>query len=88
LENTEKHYKSNPLKYISHLIGHEGPNSLLSLLIDEGLALELSSSQTEQMRTFSYFNLTIKLTKKGLENRNTVIKHVFAYLKMIQEKGV
>lgn len=34
-------YKKKPDDYLTHLLGHEGPNSLLSLLIDEGLASEL-----------------------------------------------
>lgn len=31
-----------PQYYITHVIGHEGPNSLLSELIKQGLALSLS----------------------------------------------
>ena len=37
------YYKYNPHKYITHLLGHEGENSLLALLIEEGLALELTA---------------------------------------------
>jgi insulysin len=33
------HYRIHPGGYISHLLGHEGENSLLSLLKGEGLAL-------------------------------------------------
>ena len=39
----DKFYESNPLNYISNLLGHEGKNSLLSLLKEAGLALELST---------------------------------------------
>lgn len=43
-----KHYKNNPSNYLSHLLGHEGENSLLSILIRKGLAVELSAgSQNE-----------------------------------------
>lgn len=38
LPNQEAHYRNSPGEYISFLIGHEGENSLLSLLIREGLA--------------------------------------------------
>jgi insulysin len=38
IDNLEPHYMNCPGSYISHLIGHEGKNSLLSVLIDEGLA--------------------------------------------------
>ena len=43
LDNMVPRYVSNPHKYISHLLGHEGENSLLALLIEEGLALELTA---------------------------------------------
>lgn len=33
LPSTEKEYKTQPLRYHSHLFGHEGENSLLSFLI-------------------------------------------------------
>ena len=36
-------YKSNPLSYYTHLIGHEGENSLLSYLKAEDYAMELST---------------------------------------------
>lgn len=36
-------HETKPLEYFSHLFGHEGENSLLSYLISEGLALELSA---------------------------------------------
>jgi len=47
------HYRSCPGNYISHLLGHEGENSLLSLLITEGLALDLSCGPANQMNNFS-----------------------------------
>jgi insulysin len=42
-------YKEKPMSFISHLIGHEGPNSLLSQLIKEGLATALSSSDSDRL---------------------------------------
>ena len=32
LPYTQRKFKEQPLKYYSHLVGHEGPNSLLSYL--------------------------------------------------------
>lgn len=48
LSSFEEHYKNSPGRYLSHLIGHEGPGSLLSLLIREGLALELSCGSEDK----------------------------------------
>ena len=41
----EAHTKwlTKPLHYLSHVIGHEGPNSLLSELKRQGLAIALSA---------------------------------------------
>ena len=87
MEDFDPYYKNNPIKYISHLLGHEGPNSLLSYLMDEGLATALSSSYHPEREMFSIVSVTIDLTKKGLENYKQVCSIVFAYIKMIQEKG-
>jgi len=75
----QKEYKSKPLDYLSHLFGHEGENSLLSYLISEGLALELSAGGDHELWSFSAFEVTITLTQKGLENYEQVIEAVFQY---------
>jgi insulysin len=73
----ERDFKTQPLRYMSHLFGHEGENSLLSYLISEGWALELSSSFDHELWSFSTFSVDITLTKKGLENYEKVIEAVF-----------
>ena len=72
---------------MSHLFGHEGENSLLSYLISEGLALELSSGCDHELWSFSTFSVDITLTKKGLENYDKVIEAVFQYAQRIKEAG-
>jgi insulysin len=73
----EKEYKTMPLKYHSHLFGHEGENSLLSYLKALDLAQELSSGYDHEVHSFSNFYIDITLTKKGLANINQVIEAVF-----------
>jgi len=65
------------LNYFSHLFGHEGENSILSWLISEGLALELSAGPDHNLWGFSTFEINIKLTKKGLENYQKAVEAVF-----------
>jgi insulysin len=77
LPYVQREYKTQPLKYHSNLFGHEGENSLLSYLIAEGLALELSSSYDHELFHFSTFSVDVTLTKKGLENIERVIEAVF-----------
>lgn len=80
LPSTEKFYKSQPLRYHSHLFGHEGENSLLSYLIAEGLALELTASHDHELNgAFSNLNIDISLTKKGLAEYERVIEAVFQF---------
>lgn len=55
-------YRSDPGIYVSHLIGHEGTGSLLADLIAEGLATELSSSQSNYYDCFTKFSVKIGLT--------------------------
>lgn len=66
LPNVGRDIESNPLHYHAHLLGHEGPNSLLSYLTSEGLAHEISSSSDEELWGYSQLSLDITLTKKGL----------------------
>lgn len=73
----ELDHDAKPLSYMSHLFGHEGENSLLSYLISEGLALELSAGGDHELWSFSTFTVNITLTKKGVENYESVIEAVF-----------
>ncbi len=76
---TKPEYKTQPLKYLLHIFGHEGPNSLLSYLMKQGLALALQSYDEHELNAISTFAIDITLTKKGLENINHVIAAVFKY---------
>ena len=88
LPYTQPEYKTQPLKYHSHLFGHEGENSLLSYLISEGLALELSASHDHELWCFTNFNVDITLTKKGLQEYQRVIEAVFEYARILRDRGV
>ena len=88
LPYVQKEFKTRPLSYWSHIFGHEGENSLLSYLIAEGLALELSSSDDHELWDFSTFSIDITLTKLGLENVNKVIQIVFAFANIMKDHGI
>lgn len=87
LPYVEKEFKSRPLDYFMHLFGHEGENSLLSYLISEGLALELSAGADHELYSFSTFTVEVTLTKKGLENYESVIEAVFQYAQRLRDAG-
>jgi insulysin len=83
----QKEFKTRPLDYLSNIIGHEGENSLLSYLKAEDLALELSSSPDHSMDAMTTFEIEITLTKKGLQNYETVIEATYQYLNELRKKG-
>jgi len=75
----EAEYKSKPLNYFTHLFGHEGENSLLSYLMQEGYALDLSCGDDHELHTYSTLYMEIGLTKHGLANYDKVLQAVFKY---------
>lgn len=80
-------YRSKPDHYVSHLIGHEGPGSLLSLLKARNLATELSAGASENDSSFSIFGVTITLTVQGLEQVDEVVTATMQYAAMLRREG-
>ncbi|KAJ3300130.1 Insulinase (Peptidase M16) [Borealophlyctis nickersoniae] len=81
-------YKLQPSRYISHLIGHEGGGSILSLLKSKGWALSLSAGSSRGGINFEFFKVSIDLTEEGLEHYEDVIVIVFQYIDMIKKEGI
>ena len=72
-------WSGNPLLYLSHSIGHEGENSLLSELIRQDLAVVVMagpSSKLQDNRAGFYIDIT--LTEKGVANYEEVIRITFS----------
>lgn len=84
----EEHMRSKPTLYISHLLGHEGKGSLLSLLKEKGWSDGLSSGLGISLPNSATMSVSIKLTPAGLEHVNEVVAYVFRYIDMIRESGV
>lgn len=83
----EQEFRASPLSYFSHLIGHEGENSLLSYLKQEDYAMDLSAGGDHELECFSDFTVCITLTKKGLANVEKVVDAVFKYVQRLKEVG-
>ena len=79
-------YRSNPLDIIGSMVGYEGKDSLLSCLIQEKLALELSSYPYNYCDYFTGFYIDIKLTKAGMESHERVMEIVFQYLAILGQQ--
>lgn len=83
----EEHlYASQPSRYISHLIGHEGPGSILAYIKAKGWANGLSAGAMPVCPGSSFFTVSIRLTKEGLQQHRQVLKVIFEYIAMIKER--
>ena len=81
-------YKQKPTHYLGHLLGHEGEGSLLNWLKNKGWAESLSAGLGNNNREGSLFQISIALTKDGLENVDAITEQAFSYIQLIKEKGV
>ncbi|CCD67861.1 Insulin-degrading enzyme [Caenorhabditis elegans] len=80
-------FLSQPGHYISHLIGHEGPGSLLSELKRLGWVSSLQSDSHTQAAGFGVYNVTMDLSTEGLEHVDEIIQLMFNYIGMLQSAG-
>ena len=78
-------YETHPSRYISHLIGHEGPGSILAYIKAKGWATELSAGAMNVCPGSAFFNVSIRLTEDGLARYHDVVKTVFQYISLIKE---
>lgn len=80
-------YRSKPVHYVAHLLGHEGAGSLLSALRQRGLADALSAGGGLEHRHEATLELSIALTERGLAQLDTVLGLVFDQLEAMREEG-
>lgn len=73
-------YRIMPERYISHLVGHEGPGSILSELKKLGYATSLSAgcSHGGSHVGFSLFEVQVDLTPEGVGTVLTIDIYVYA----------
>lgn len=76
-------YTSKPFRYVSHLLGHEGAGSLLSLLKAHGWAEELMAGESQDHSDFATFIVTVTLTAAGDAHVDDILPLIYAGLAMI-----
>ena len=84
-QDEEYMYKTQPSRYISHLIGHEGPGSILAYIKAKGWANELSAGPMTVCPGSAFFTISVRLTEEGLRVYEEVVKVVFQYISLIRE---
>ncbi|PON27902.1 insulysin [Trichoderma gamsii] len=79
-------YKSQPSRYCSHLIGHEGPGSIMSYIKNKGWANSLSAGAYPICPgTPGVFEVQIRLTEEGLKVYPQIINIFFQYIALLRE---
>jgi insulysin len=77
-----------PSQYIAHLLGHEGPRSLLSFLKKRGWANTLGSSTNDVLSDFETYEVVVGLTSKGLAAVDNVIEAVYSYISLLRDQTI
>lgn len=82
----EEFYESHPSRYLSHLIGHEGPGSILAHIKTKGWANGLGAGGSSLCPGSGVFNISVKLTEDGLKHYKEIVKIIFQYIAMVREQ--
>ena len=84
-QDEEGLYMTHPSRYISHLIGHEGPGSILAYIKAKGWANGLSAGAMPVGPGTAFFTISVRLTEEGLTKYREVVKTVFQYIALLRE---
>ncbi len=84
----DPHYRVAPGDYLANLIGHEGEGSVHASLTERGWIDGLAAGASHYGRENAVFNVSINLTRSGLEHWQDVAAAVFAYVDRIKDGGI
>ncbi|MCC5886395.1 MAG: insulinase family protein [Gammaproteobacteria bacterium] len=84
----DPHYRVAPGDYLANLIGHEGEGSVHAWLTERGWIDGLAAGASHYGRENAVLNVSITLTRSGLEHWQEVAAAVFAYIDLIRDGGI
>lgn len=79
-------FEEQPGRYMSHLIGHEGPGSILAYVKAKGWANSLSAGEHTICPGTATFSIELRLTPEGLKNYKEIVAIIFQYISILREK--
>jgi insulysin len=86
INDEEYLFESQPSRYLSHLIGHEGPGSIMSYIKSKGWANGLSAGAYPICPgSQGLFSCEVRLTEDGLKNYKEIVKVFFQYISLLRE---
>lgn len=77
-----------PLDIISSVLGNEGPNSLLQVLIKNNLASSINTSFNKIGKSQIIFEMSISLTEKGYADYKTILIYIARQIRNLKTKSV
>jgi insulysin len=80
-------YKTKPQAYFSHILGHEGNNSLAAYLVHSGLAEGLTAGMGVETSSFSTVRIVVRLTDMGVHKIDSVLGLIFEYISSVRAHG-
>jgi insulysin len=83
----DPYYRSLPMRYISHLLGHEAEGSLLSYYKEKGWANGIGAYASKCFDEFATSGVSIDLTDEGCEHIDELMEHLFAYIGLLVNTG-
>ncbi|CAH0482814.1 unnamed protein product [Peronospora belbahrii] len=86
LPSLHSDFLTKPTKILSHLMGHEGPGSILSYLKTQKWANGLSAGLFRDDEDWGLFCVKVDVTDAGIEHVNDVVEVVFQYVQTLQRE--
>ncbi|KAI9726090.1 MAG: Insulinase (Peptidase M16) [Chrysothrix sp. TS-e1954] len=84
-QDEDNMYDTHPGSYLSHLLGHEGPGSILAYVKDNGWANSLNAGSYTLWPGGGVLDVSLSLTPDGLKEYRKVAKVVFQYMSILRE---
>lgn len=89
IEDNTAAFASKTDEFIGYLIGNESENTLANWLKKQGLIESIyAGSSPRRYGNSGNFQISIDLTEKGEQQRDTVIAAVFSYLHLLRHQGI
>jgi insulysin len=84
MKSLQEAYEEKPSSYLSHLLGHEGNESLFAALKRKGWIDKLSAGPSNRTRQFEFMTISIDLTEEGFAHRYEVVEYAFQYIELLK----
>lgn len=76
----------SPYRFLSHIIGHEGKNTIHYVLSQLGYITNLYAGIEIHCNDRCTFSINITMTPKGSENKNDILYAIFEYIELMKRK--